>query len=299
MKILAFGEVLWDFINGDKHFGGAPVNFAAHVIKCGGESGIVTAVGRDSLGEQAILKIKELGISDDFVQQVDRRITGRVMVFLDKGQPTYRITREVAYDYIDKGAIQLSKVNPYDAFYFGTLIQRNTESREALYHILDSCHFTTVFLDLNLRRDCYSKEVIEKSLQYCTILKMNEEEAMVIGRLIYNSDFSLQDLVNQVRKDHSQIKIVLMTRGDKGCFVFLEDRYVSVPSKPIVVKDTVGAGDAFCAGFLTTYIRTADARKAARIGNLVGGFVASVSGAVPIYPEKFARKIQILSEAEV
>lgn len=32
LKILAFGEVLWGFIEGEKHFGGAPLNFAAHVV---------------------------------------------------------------------------------------------------------------------------------------------------------------------------------------------------------------------------------------------------------------------------
>ncbi|WP_421896679.1 PfkB family carbohydrate kinase [Marinoscillum sp.] len=49
----------------------------------------------------------------------------------------------------------------------------------------------------------------------------------------------------------------------------------------------VGAGDAFCAAFLNTYLSTKDPRKSARIGNLVGGFVVSESGAIPIYPEQF------------
>jgi fructokinase len=40
--VLAFGEVLWDIIGGDAHIGGAPFNFAAHVVKCGFSAAIAS-----------------------------------------------------------------------------------------------------------------------------------------------------------------------------------------------------------------------------------------------------------------
>jgi fructokinase len=30
MKVLAFGEILWDIIEKEEHLGGAPFNFIAH-----------------------------------------------------------------------------------------------------------------------------------------------------------------------------------------------------------------------------------------------------------------------------
>ena len=61
MKVLSFGEVLWDVYATGKHLGGAPLNFAAHFKKCGGESWINTAVGDDDLGKEAVYEIKKAG----------------------------------------------------------------------------------------------------------------------------------------------------------------------------------------------------------------------------------------------
>ena len=43
--IIAFGEVLWDIIEGVPNLGGAPLNFAAHARRCGMDAAIVSAVG--------------------------------------------------------------------------------------------------------------------------------------------------------------------------------------------------------------------------------------------------------------
>ena len=50
MKVLAFGEILWDVINGVEHLGGAPFNFAAHMAQCGHETFMVSRLGMDELG---------------------------------------------------------------------------------------------------------------------------------------------------------------------------------------------------------------------------------------------------------
>ncbi|MCC8166734.1 MAG: PfkB family carbohydrate kinase, partial [Planctomycetes bacterium] len=44
----------------------------------------------------------------------------------------------------------------------------------------------------------------------------------------------------------------------------------------------VGAGDAFSAAFILTYIGTGDVEKALAAGNYLGGYVASKKGAVPL-----------------
>ncbi|WP_258105683.1 carbohydrate kinase [Marinoscillum sp. MHG1-6] len=296
MKVLAFGEVLWDFIEGDKHFGGAPMNFAAHVRKCGGKSAIITAVGKDKLGDQAIANIASLGVSTDFVQVHSSAMTGRVMVFLKDGIPTYRIRKEVAYDYVDSKGIDLSMVATYNALYFGTVAQRNPVSRAALYQVLDASPFKTIFFDVNLRKHCFTADIICQSLKYCNIIKMNEDEIRVLSKLLYDQEMSVNQFVHQLKAEYNQINIVLVTLGGNGCTVFTNDDSYVVAAREVDVKDTVGSGDAFCAGFITTYMKTGDPKKAARIGNMVGGFVASQSGAVPDYPQKFARKIEILSD---
>ncbi|MEQ9302912.1 MAG: PfkB family carbohydrate kinase [Marinoscillum sp.] len=294
-KVLAFGEVLWDFIEGDKHFGGAPINFAAHMVQCGREAAIVTAVGEDKLGDQAIEALTHLKVGQDFVQRNDK-LTGRVMVFLEEGQPTYRIRKDVAYDYIERSVIDSSRLLAYGAFYFGTLAQRHVVSRSALDYIMTHGRFSTVFYDVNLRRDTYTAEAVETSFGYCTIAKMNDEEVQILSALLFGSEMDAAGFTQRILQDYPNIEVLIITGGGEGCTIRTRSEHYQVSAQMMPVKDSVGAGDAFCAAFLNTYLSTKDPRKSARIGNLVGGFVVSESGAIPIYPEQFRRKIEILSE---
>ena len=42
MDVVAFGEILWDVIDGVPHLGGAPFNFAAHAARLGLKTAIET-----------------------------------------------------------------------------------------------------------------------------------------------------------------------------------------------------------------------------------------------------------------
>src|SRR3954471_11853755 len=97
LSVLAFGEILWDIIDGQEYLGGAPLNFSAHVIKCGGRSAIVSAVGNDELGDKAIRNLTTLSVDSSFVQRNENKPTGTVDVFLSHGQPDYDIHEDVAF----------------------------------------------------------------------------------------------------------------------------------------------------------------------------------------------------------
>lgn len=286
MKVLIFGEILWDIIEGKKHLGGAPLNFAAHTFQCGQESGIISSLGRDDLGNEALHLVKSLNVNTDLVQRTDKYNTGTVIVTLDKGQPDYDIITGVAFDFINAEKLNSEFINQYDAFYFGSLIQRNKESQQALYEILENFKFDKIFYDVNLRKDCYSKDIIEKSLSFCTMLKVNDEEVTVISDLLYDQHLDFESFSNKVIKNYPQIELVIITAGKEGCFVFFEGKLLVAPGIAVDVKDTVGAGDSFSAAFLCTYNKTNDPMKAATLANQVGAFVASSSGPIPKFPKE-------------
>jgi fructokinase len=62
MRVLAFGEILWDIIEGNEHLGGAPFNFAAHVAQCGNNAFIASRLGSDPLGRRAFNRSQEHGV---------------------------------------------------------------------------------------------------------------------------------------------------------------------------------------------------------------------------------------------
>ena len=82
MKALAFGEILWDIIEGKPYIGGAPFNLAAHLAKCGADSFMISRVGNDELGLSALEETKSLSVNDTWVQVDNQCATGTVDVFL-------------------------------------------------------------------------------------------------------------------------------------------------------------------------------------------------------------------------
>lgn len=283
MNFIAFGEVLWDVIDKEEYLGGAPLNLLAHAKIMGADSYLISAIGNDERGQKIAAQLKgDVAVSDTLVQ-VNEHPTGWVDVDLSgDGQPTYTIHEEVAFDNIaftDEMKMSLEQ-STYDIFCFGTLAQRSTVSRETLYKILESIHTKEVFFDVNLRQNYYNREMIEKSLNSSSIVKLNDGEVTVLAKLLYDEELSNIDLSSKIISDF-ELKIVIVTKGKKGCSVYATNEAMSLGGIKVTPTDTVGAGDAFSAAFLYTYLSTGDIGKSAEFANKVGAYVTSQSGAIP------------------
>jgi len=291
MNILVFGEILWDIIEEVPLLGGAPLNFAVHVNRFGNNVAIISCLGKDQLGDKALQKVEEFGIDTSLIQRSDKP-TGYVPVTLENGQPEYEIIKDVAYDYIQFENLDHASISSYDVFYFGSLIQRGLASSQSLHNILGQHHFENIFYDVNLRTNAYTKEVIEYSLNHCTILKVNYDEVVILSQMLFGLELDFVSFCANISSIYSQIKIIIMTSGKAGCQVYSDTIINKIPTEPIEVVDTVGAGDSFSAAFLAVYSKTLDPIASAQIANEVGGFVASSYGAIPDYPEGLIAKLK-------
>ena len=271
MDVVAFGEILWDVIDGVPHIGGAPFNFAAHAARCGMKSAIVSAVGNDELGRRALAEAERLGVDVSMVGVHPSLPTGTVNVTLADGIPSYEIVRPVAWDEIAGGAAREDARTPR-AFYFGTLAQRSPVSAATLERLLDACASSLVFFDVNLRQDYWSVELVEKGLAFTDILKVNDDEMRTLG-------FAPESLFARFPR----LKTVVETRGAAGCRVTSRDGEAfdspAISDGPVV--DTIGAGDSFSAAFLAAVLRGEGLAPAAESGNRLAGKVAARAGAIP------------------
>src|SRR5262245_1627440 len=100
--VLSFGETLWDLLPSGPTLGGAPFNFAYRVNSLGNRGLIVTRLGRDERGRQALAQTSALGIDTTCIQHDDQHPTGTVEVSFDeKGNPAFLISPGAAYDFIE------------------------------------------------------------------------------------------------------------------------------------------------------------------------------------------------------
>ena len=222
MAVLCFGEILWDVFPDNEYIGGAPYNVAAHVHKLGSESYIYSKLGDDRLGHNALEKIQGHGVGTEFVQLDKEHPTGTAMVTLnERAVPTFTITPDTAYDFIEATEENIKAINEkqFELFYFGTVAQKGEVSRTSLYRILDNCTFKDVFFDINLRKPFYTEDVIQKSLGYATILKINDDELALVGKMF----FDLQEeeaIIQALYETYPKLATILVTKGPDGARIY-------------------------------------------------------------------------------
>lgn len=283
--IIGLGEILWDILPSGKVLGGAPANFAYHSSQFGFEGYAVSAIGNDKLGDQ-IIEILESKSLKHIIERVNFP-TGTVHVTLDeKGIPQYEIRENVAWDNIPLTTDLYNLANRTLTVCFGSLAQRSEVSRKTILRFLDILPEDTLkVFDINLRQHFYSKEVIDNSLKHSNILKINDEEVTIVAKLYGWQGKSEVEICKKLL-DLYELRLVILTRGTNGSFVFTREEEHFQPTPKVEVADTVGAGDAFTAGFITSLLKGKTIKEAHKVAVDVSAYVCTQKGAMPVLPKE-------------
>ncbi len=281
--IVGLGEILWDVFPQGKVLGGAPANFAYHVSQFGLNGYAVSAIGKDELGAEIKQVLKEKKLKT-LISEVDFP-TGTVQVTLSgDGIPQYEICEGVAWDNIPFTDALKRLAKQTKAVCFGSLAQRDAISRSTIQSFLDEVPKDSMkIFDINLRQHFYSRELIEKSLNQCTMLKINEEEIAILTEMFGLSGQSESVVVKNFIQ-HFQIETVVLTKGTEGSHVTTLDGTSSyLPTPKVKVADTVGAGDAFTGAFVASLLFGRNIREAHQTAVDLSAFVCTQRGAMPEY----------------
>jgi fructokinase len=283
VQAISIGEVLWDLIGSDEHLGGAPFNFALHLRNLGHSVDFVSAVGGDERGQRVLSRMRDMGLPIDHVLPLVDHPTGTASVILDRNaQPRFVINHPAAYDFPilpDVEAERLCSKAP-DLIYFGTLFQMSPMAREVTLKLLNKCSAARRFYDVNLRADSYKPDLVHELMSRATVVKVNNDEVAMITSMFSDRTESLEQFCRDYALKFGW-EAVCVTRGAQGCALLLDDTFVSSPGYQVPVADTIGAGDAFAAGFAHGLLAGWEPDKIADFANRVGALVASRAGATP------------------
>ena len=287
--IVGLGEALWDVLPEGKKLGGAPANFAYHAGQFGLDTIAVSALGEDELAEETIDALKEHNLN--YLMPRVPYPTGTVQVTLAEGGiPTYDIKEGVAWDNIPYTDEMAEIAKNARAVCFGSLAQRNKVSRENIRIFLaDTPADCLKICDINLRQQFYSKEILEDSFKLCNILKINDEELVVVNRMFGYDGLDMRQTCEKMVQDYG-LKMLVLTCGTNGSYVFTDDGLTSFQDTPkVTVADTVGAGDSFTGSFCACIINGKPVQEAHKIAVKVSAFVCTQNGAMPIVPEELKK----------
>ena len=287
--VVGLGEVLWDVLPDGKKLGGAPANFAYHAGQFGLETLAVSALGKDALAEETIAALDDRGLKY-LLPRVDYP-TGTVQVTLTvDGIPTYEIKENVAWDNIPYTPELAEIASNCRAVCFGSLAQRNVTSWATIRQFLDNTPTDCLkVFDINLRQQFYTKDVIEESLKRCNILKINDEELVIIKRMYGYDDLDMRGICEKILADY-QLKMLVLTCGTNGSYVFAPGLTSFQETPKVKVADTVGAGDSFTGSFCASILNGKSLEEAHRKAVAVSAFVCTQNGAMPKYPEDLLKE---------
>ncbi len=286
-NVVGIGEVLWDLYPEGKKIGGAPANFAYHVTQMGANGIIISAVGNDDLGKEIMDSIKSQNIGN-FIQVSHSFPTGVVEVRLDqKGVPVFNIIENVAWDYIGVPDEAMEIVSQADAICYGTLAQRMDSSRHNIRRLVKEVvknEHLTVF-DINLRRNFYDKNTIEKSLKYTNVLKLNSEELKILSTFFKLPDGEIEACKNLI--DRFELNVIALTKGEEGSYIFDNKDESFLASAKVDIVDTTGAGDAFTAALVMGLLNERPIREIHQAAVDLSAFVCSHRGATVAHLKKY------------
>lgn len=285
--IVGLGEVLWDVFPDAKHFGGAPANFAVHSAALGGRANIVSAIGADALGEEALGIMKERNMDIRHVQQ-NQHPTGTVTINLDAdGKADYAFAPEVAWDHLKWSESIAALAEAADVVCFGTLAQRGEESEAFIQQFVDRTRSDCLrIFDVNLRQQFFSQKQIRRSLELANVLKLSDEELDTVAD--DDTGRSPAEKLRSVRERYD-LDLVAMTRGDQGAILIGKAGESDFPGIPANLIDTVGAGDAFTAVLALGILQAEPLDRINRSACEVAAYVCSQAGATPALPAHLSR----------
>lgn len=283
--VVSIGEVLWDVLPTGKVFGGAPANVVWHAAQLGADSRIVSAVGKDALGDELLAVLRKMTLDASLVAVLPDKPTSTVTATLGKdGIPSYVIHPDVAWDSIPVTEAALAVMRQADAVNFGTLAQRGDSGFKAMRRLLDATRPDCLrMFDVNLRPGALREETLRAGFERCTALKLNIEELEVIAD-VFGWPKQWESALDAIMKAYPNIAHVIVTRGGDGACWKTRDGFWEASGKVVRIADTIGAGDSLTATVIMGLLYNLPPKTILDAAIDVSAYVCTQTGATPILP---------------
>ncbi|AHJ97306.1 carbohydrate kinase family protein [Hymenobacter swuensis] len=276
-RLLAIGEALVDILTTDfvgdlsqvttlqAVAGGSPANLCRFVQRCGGTACLVAAVGQDGLGEILLRNLTAAGLSTRHVHQLPDRATSIIVVGRSRDTPAF-----IPYRSADR---YLPPIDP-TLIAEATLVHTTAfalSRQPAQDHILEALATAydqgrSVSVDWNYaapiwRRADNAPDVWQRLLAYEPLLKVSLDDVARFGKVPATAEAAREFLRD------TPARVLCLTCGSDG--VWYRSRggdWQHQAAPPVQVLDATGAGDAFWAGFLTSWMRQATVAECVQAG---------------------------------
>lgn len=303
--VVSMGEILIDFtfqgFNSDgqrlfaQNAGGAPANVLVSIQKLGGKTAFLGKIGDDMHGLFLKKTLDSEKINTEGLIIDKKYFTTLAFVSLsNSGERSFSFARKSGADTkISKSEINTNLLKQAKVFHIGSLSLTDEPARTATLFAINFAkqNGAIISYDPNYRASLWKNEKIAKKhmrslIPLVDIMKISDEETeLLTGKSdVKKSAKALYD---------KGVKVVVVTLGAKGAYVFNKDGGEFVEPFKCKVVDTTGAGDSFWGGFLHKLTKSgknpeelslSDLTNFAKFGNAVASLCVEKNGAIPAMP---------------
>lgn len=273
-----WGEVLWDLFPDGPQLGGAPANVAWHLGLAGGWARLVSRVGDDKLGQEALTRLGE--VCDTSLVQIDpSRKTGIVEVALAGGEPSYRLVPDRAWQFIECTHGASEAIAEASVFVYGTLAQHTAGGLDAWRAAVAIASRRCIKVcDVNLRKSADpspdEQAAAREGIAHAEVVKLNDRECGILA-----SWFGWSDPIAELQQ---RVRVVALTHGARGATLYGAGEPIEIAgSLARPGGDNVGCGDAFVAIFVHAMTLGWDLRTCGETACRWAAAVAEARGATP------------------
>lgn len=286
--VLTFGDVCVDMILTDENIepefgqkekiiadydvqmGGSCLIYACQCAKLGLKTAVIGKAGQDAFGDIVCGTLSKSGVSMELMQRTSQMKTG-VTVALNKGNDRAMLT----YNGTIHGVLPSDAAPEILAqtrhFHIGSyfLMEQLLESYPHFLKILKE-NGATISLDTNWDPTEQWDSGIMKVLPFVDLFFPNEQEVLNITKK--------KDVESAIAYVAEMVPVVAVKKGGDGACVYANGKVYQAEPLRVNVKDTVGAGDTFDAGFTYAWLSGKPVEECARIACICGSMSTQAFG---------------------
>ncbi len=245
--------------------GGSAANFATQMARLGVKTGLISCVGNDSYGQGILKSLAKIGVDTGNILVLENQSTGIFTNIEDNSGNSMVTVHPGANKFIEKHILDES-----------LLIKAMTIHMTSGFPMMakQAAEIATVngiIFSYDPGRNAQNVD-FEKILPHTDLLFVNESEL--------EKYFGIRAKEKDLREFAKGFPgIIIVKRGDKGSIATDGFEYCVSQAFPVDVMDTLGAGDAFAAGFVTAWTRSERIEQALHMANAVAALTIQERGA--------------------
>ena len=276
-----------------EEIGGSAVNVATGLTLGGCRSFVFARTDKSKLGKWIQKKIGQLRLKKNYMQTRGSDTSAVSAIISDKKHLDHTVIRTGdSVECFDLGKALNKFKEKADWIYVGSLKKNSVKKLKQIIAFAELKKTKLAFVPSSYQIENDIKE-LSKFFRYFEIIFLNRDEAIEILKNL-NIDFEDEPLNLLQGVKSLGFKVVTITDGAEGAYITNGEESYHLETTDVEKQETVGAGDAFASGFLSTYIEDNDIRKGLSWGIINSGAVLTEIGST----KRLLKKKELKKQSE-